>query len=144
VTKYAILAATILLGVGGGFTSVVSWSNSGLLRVRACFSHVGGLEPGSSVLVSGIRVGHVESVYLDPQHRACTRLLLRNDIGLDLETAAAIFTLNVLGEKYVSLEPGGSDVLLESGDELIHTQSALPVERLLIRALQQQMGSSIE
>jgi phospholipid/cholesterol/gamma-HCH transport system substrate-binding protein len=132
------------MSVGLAFASVVSWSENGLLRVRACFSHVGGLEPGSSVLVSGIRVGHVEAVYLDRQHRACTRLLLRDDVGLDLDTTAAIFTLNVLGEKYVSLEPGGSDELLASGDDLVHTQSALPVERLLIRALQQQMGANLD
>ena len=96
------------------------------------------------MLVSGIRVGTVDSVYLTEDHRACARLLVRDDVRLDADTMAAIFTLNVLGEKYVSLEPGGSDDMLQTGDELLHTQSALPVERVLIRALQQQMGASVD
>jgi phospholipid/cholesterol/gamma-HCH transport system substrate-binding protein len=52
-------------------------------------------------------------------------------LGLDVETSAAIMTAGLLGEKYVALEPGGSDDMLVSGDEVGRTESALSIENLV-------------
>jgi phospholipid/cholesterol/gamma-HCH transport system substrate-binding protein len=40
-------------------------------------------------------------------------------------------TAGLLGEKFVALEPGGSDEMLEFGDEIGRTVSALSIEKLV-------------
>jgi len=47
------------------------------------------------------------------------------------DTGASILTSGVLGDRYVSLEPGGSPDVLVEGDELFITQSALILEQVI-------------
>jgi len=124
--------------------SVVGVLRPAPLVLHACFVHAGGLEDGDPVMLNGVRVGSVADVELDAELRACARLRLRPSLRLDRDTSAAIFTLDVLGGKYVSLEPGGDSTLLVSGDEIHYTQSALPLERILIRVLEHQMGTCFD
>jgi phospholipid/cholesterol/gamma-HCH transport system substrate-binding protein len=112
--------------------------------LRACFVHAGGLERGDPVWLSGVRVGSVARIDLDADQRACARLNLRRGLRLDRDTSAAIFTLNVLGDKYVSLEAGGDSVLLASGEDIHYTQSALPLERIMIRMIEKELGTSLD
>ena len=57
------------------------------------------------------------------------------DAQLELpeDTFAAIRTSGLLGDQFVRLEPGGSDVLLASGDTIAFTQNALALESLIDR-----------
>lgn len=50
---------------------------------------------------------------------------------LPTDTTAGIYTSGLLGEQYISLEPGGSDTYLKDGDRLSLTQSALVLERII-------------
>jgi phospholipid/cholesterol/gamma-HCH transport system substrate-binding protein len=40
-------------------------------------------------------------------------------------------TAGLLGEKFVALEPGGSDDMLATGDEIGRTESAVSIENLI-------------
>ena len=50
---------------------------------------------------------------------------------LPMDTSAGIFTSGLLGEQYVSLEPGGSDTYLRDGDRVTLSQSALVLEQVI-------------
>jgi len=132
------------LAVGAAISSVVVANARPALRLNACFSHVGGLEAGDEVTLNGVRVGRVSGLVLDRDQRPCASLDFSVPLELDTDTSAAIFTKNVLGQKYIAIDPGGADTLLESGDEIHFTQSALPIERIMIRLLERQIGSSFE
>ena len=112
--------------------------------LMACFVHAGGLHAGDPVWLSGVEVGSVAELDLDAEQRACARLHLRPNLRLDRDTSAAIFTLNVLGDKYIALEPGGDSELLLSGEEIHYTQSALPLERIMIRLLERELGTAMQ
>jgi phospholipid/cholesterol/gamma-HCH transport system substrate-binding protein len=47
------------------------------------------------------------------------------------DTSAQIFTAGLLGEQYVALEPGGAEEVLEDGDTISLTQSALVLEQII-------------
>ena len=51
--------------------------------------------------------------------------------SLPEDTTASIFTAGLLGEQYISLEAGGSDLYLRHGDEIQLTQSALVMEQVI-------------
>jgi phospholipid/cholesterol/gamma-HCH transport system substrate-binding protein len=102
-------------------------------KLVATFDEVGDLKPRAAVVIAGVKVGQVVSIELDDILRARCELDIDPRLGreLDVETSAAIMTAGLLGEKFVALEPGGADEMLESGDEIGRTVSALSIENLV-------------
>jgi phospholipid/cholesterol/gamma-HCH transport system substrate-binding protein len=103
----------------------------GGLRLRATFDEIGGLTTRAPVVISGVKVGRVEGIDLNDDLRA--RVTLEVDEGLDLpvDTSAAIRTSGLLGDQYIALEPGAEDALLQNGEEIGFTESALSLEKLV-------------
>lgn len=130
------LLGAIVLIVAIGFlafaynTSQVRETNGYELIAR--FDRVDGLERGADVRISGIRVGTVLDQTLDPEtYRAEVRFSLREDIRLPADTSAAVVSNGLLGGKYLALVPGGDIEMLEPGDEITLTQSAVNLEDLV-------------
>lgn len=101
--------------------------------VEAHFENVGGLKVRSPVSVSGVKVGRVDAIRYDMEnYEARVTLLIDSKYNAFPEdTSASIFTSGLLGEQYVSLEPGGSDNFLKNGDEIKLVQSAVILEQLI-------------
>jgi len=106
-------------------------SQGGGLQLYATFDQVGDLKVRAAVQIAGVKVGEVKSIELDEYMRARCLLDLDPVLELDTETTAAIQTAGLLGAKFIALEPGGSDVMLRSGDEISLTNSAVSLESLL-------------
>jgi phospholipid/cholesterol/gamma-HCH transport system substrate-binding protein len=107
-------------------------SDSDGYQLLARFDRVDGLEPGADVRISGIRVGTVVDQTLDPEtFRAEVRFTLREDVQLPLDSSAAVVSNGLLGGKYLAVVPGGDIDVLEPGDELTLTQSAINLEDLI-------------
>ena len=102
-------------------------------RISARFTNVADLRVKAPVKIGGVMVGMVESIELDPvMFEAVVNMNISarfNEIPDD--TGASILTSGVLGDRYVSLEPGGSPDVLVEGDELFITQSALILEQVI-------------
>jgi phospholipid/cholesterol/gamma-HCH transport system substrate-binding protein len=133
------LAAIAYLSIAiGGLTT----GGPGGLRIVATFDEIGGLKGRARVVVGGVKVGQVASVALTPDFRA--RVTLDVDRGLELPTdsSASILTAGVLGDQYIALEPGGGEddgtgkKFLADGDEIQYTQSAVILERLIGKLIQ--------
>lgn len=101
--------------------------------VSARFSNVGDLRNRAPVKIGGVTVGLVESISLDPvSFEALVQMQIDsryNEIPND--TGASVLTSGILGDRYIGLEPGGSPEMLQNGDELFITQSALVLEQLV-------------
>jgi phospholipid/cholesterol/gamma-HCH transport system substrate-binding protein len=130
------LLGAIVLIVAIGFllfaynTSQVD--RNGGYELIARFDKVDGLERGSDVRISGIKVGSVIDQSLDSEtYRAEVRFSLREDIQLPADTSAAVVSNGLLGGKYLALVPGGDIEMLEAGDEVTLTQSAVNLEDLI-------------
>jgi phospholipid/cholesterol/gamma-HCH transport system substrate-binding protein len=127
---FAGFAAISYLSVAvGGFRL-----NAGPQRtLYASFDEVGGLKPRAQVRIGGVRVGQVSRIGLDAEFRA--RVALEVDASLELseDTSASIQTSGLLGDQYIALEPGGEERNLEEGDEIVYTQGAISIERLIGR-----------
>ena len=99
----------------------------------ARFSNVAELRPRAPVKIGGVTIGSIDSVELDLQTfeaRAVLRIDSRfNELPAD--TSAAIYTSGLLGERYIGLTPGGDVEVLQPGDEIFLTQSAVVLEQLI-------------
>jgi len=113
----------------GGLTP----GGSGGFELVANFDEIGGLKPKAAVKIAGVKVGQVLSIDLNDSHEAVVRLDLVEGLGLDVETEASIMTSGLLGDQFVALEPGGADDMLRSGEPLGITHSAMQLESLIGR-----------
>jgi phospholipid/cholesterol/gamma-HCH transport system substrate-binding protein len=103
----------------------------GGLRLYATFDQTGGLKPRAPVEIAGVKVGQVADIALSDDFRARVDLDLRDGLKLPIDTSASIVTAGMLGDRYVSLQLGGDDRVLKSGDEISFTESAVILERLI-------------
>jgi phospholipid/cholesterol/gamma-HCH transport system substrate-binding protein len=97
----------------------------------ATFDQIGGLTPRAPVVISGVEVGQVSSIRLDDDLRARVELDLDPSVKLPIDTWASIMTQGVLGNQFVALEPGAEDELLQPGEDIDFTESAVLLERLI-------------
>ena len=102
-------------------------------ELRARFGNVSGVNPGSRVEISGVKVGSVRSVELNENFFAIVTFNLPNRIELNDDTIASIKTSGLIGDRFIELDPGGSGIPLEPGDLIVDTESALDIEDLISR-----------
>jgi phospholipid/cholesterol/gamma-HCH transport system substrate-binding protein len=118
--------AYLSFNIGG-----LSYHGPGGLTLYASFDQTGGLKARAPVVISGVKVGQVAAIDLDERYRARATLDLDHTLKLPVDTSASIVTAGILGDRYVSLQVGGEQQLLKSGDEIGFTESALILERLI-------------
>ncbi len=100
--------------------------------VEARFGSVAGLKTGASVNIAGVEVGKVVQIVLDPDsYDAVVKLEIAPQIELQEDSIASIRTAGMIGDRYVSISPGGSPILLEDGGELLETESSINLEELI-------------
>jgi phospholipid/cholesterol/gamma-HCH transport system substrate-binding protein len=97
----------------------------------AAFNRVDGIAVGDEVRLAGIKVGSVDGQRLDDQHRAVLSLRLDSAVRLPVDTGVAIHTDGLFGTKFVVLDAGGEEDLLEPGDEIEFTQDSMRIDELL-------------
>ncbi len=100
--------------------------------LEAQFESVTGLKEGSRVELAGVRIGKVEAIDLEPQRQVATvRLKIKGQVELTDDVIASVKTAGLIGDKYIKISPGGSDVSLQDGDIITETESALDLEELI-------------
>ena len=101
----------------GGYTLVAS------------FSKIGGLEVGSDVRISGIKVGSVLATHLKPDDfTADVYLSIDSSVRLPIDTVAAIADVGIMGDKYVRLEPGKAQAVLQDNGRIMHAKDYKSLE----------------
>lgn len=101
-----------------------------LYEVEAQFNTASGLKAGASVEIAGVEVGRVKSITLK-EDRALVKLAVQNGTKLYSDTIASIKTRGIIGDKFLSLSPGGGGDPLKAGDMIRDTESGLDLEELV-------------
>lgn len=108
--------------------------NGDTFTLKASFANIGSLKPRARVTMAGVTVGRVTDIELDTEWYDA-RVILELDESLEgqlpQDSTAAILTAGLLGEQYVGLSVGGDPAMLEEGDTIRDTQSALVLEELI-------------
>jgi phospholipid/cholesterol/gamma-HCH transport system substrate-binding protein len=101
-----------------------------LYEVDAAFNSASGLKAGATVEIAGVEVGRVRSIVLKDD-LAIVRLAVQNSVRLYSDTFASIKTRGIIGEKFLSLSPGGGGEPLQAGGRIRDTESGLDLEELV-------------
>ncbi len=126
------LIAVLFIGYAIKTTNFNTGIKSDSFILHADFQSVEGIKLGSDVLLAGVKVGTVSAIKLDiGSFQARTTFSLFDDYKLPEDTEAVINSDGLLGGKYISLNAGGSDQTLNTGDELLYTQSSMSLLNIL-------------
>ena len=99
-------------------------------ELYAIFTDAGGLKNGSSVSIAGMEVGRVKSIIME-DYEAKITITLPISIKIQEDAIATIKTRGLIGEKFLSITPGGSDVTLKAGERIRETTPAVDIEELI-------------
>lgn len=135
------LIGAIVLAVAGGF--LVYAANTADMSIRggyplvAEFRAADGLDAGSDVRLSGVKVGSVTSISLNrDNYYAVVGVALDEDVKVPEDSVAKIASDGLLGGNFVDIDPGASDFMLEPGAAFQHTQGSVNLIDLVGKAIQ--------
>ena len=142
----AIIGAVVLMIAGFFFVTAYSTNQKSIVdgySLYAQFERVDGLNVGSDVKMSGVKVGAVSKLEINPKtYQARVTITLQPAIRLPQDSSAEITSESLLGGKYVALVPGGSEAFLKSNEEIVYTQSSVSFESLISKFLFSQSSES--
>ena len=98
------------------------------------FQSVTGLKRGANIEIAGVQVGQVTNIHLDPETQAAiVTMKIDKTVELTDDVIASLKTAGLIGDKFIKLSPGGSDLVLKDGDKIIETESGVDLEELICK-----------
>jgi phospholipid/cholesterol/gamma-HCH transport system substrate-binding protein len=104
--------------------------NNYILSAR--FNSVSGLKTDSSVEMAGVEIGRVSKIGLDSERQmALVTLKIHKGVQISDDAIASIKTSGMIGDKFIKITPGGSDIILQPGETITETESTIDLEELI-------------
>ena len=98
----------------------------------ARFTTVSGLRVGSPVNMLGIEVGRVGRLTMDQKdQKAVVEIKIQKDIKVYDDAIVSIKTEGLIGDMFLSIDPGGAGKLLGPGGTITETQPAVDIVDLI-------------
>lgn len=127
-TRQLVVGALCAIGLIVGATLVLGGSDDGYI-VKATFDDAGGVRKNSDVKVGEVPAGKVTGVDLTKGDKAIITMKLDEGVGpIGAGASAQSRPVNLLGEKYVDLEPGNLRSPMSSGTTIPAQRTRTAVE----------------
>ena len=136
-TQETVVGIFVVVGLFAIAYMTVKLGNVGFLgentySLYAKFNKVTGLRVGNPVNMLGLEIGRVESFKMDQENLlAIVELKINNGIEVYDDAIASIKTEGLIGDKFVSIDPGGGGDLLKNGDTITDTESPTDIMELI-------------
>jgi phospholipid/cholesterol/gamma-HCH transport system substrate-binding protein len=128
-----VVVAVAVLFAGFAYMRTGSGGLSGY-EIQARLPRVDGLGVGTDVRLSGIKIGSVSDLTLDPKNYLVTvHMNIRNDIQIPDDSSLMVTSAGLLGSSYISITPGGDDKVLGAGGMIQNSQGSVDLMGLINR-----------
>jgi phospholipid/cholesterol/gamma-HCH transport system substrate-binding protein len=101
-------------------------------KLTASFDDVTGLRPNDNVMVAGVVVGKVTGFGVR-KGRAIVTFKVRDSVRVPTDSEAVIRWRNLLGQRYLYLQPGSASTVLRDGGHVPHSRSVVDLGELFNR-----------
>ena len=110
----------------------VSLFDDDFMVLKARFNTVTGLRAGNPIEMYGIEIGHVAELTIDDEvQMAMATLNIQKSAQIYSDAIASIKTAGLIGDKFISIDPGGSGKILDHNDIIINTESPVDLNDLI-------------
>ena len=134
IVKVAVFTVVMLALTAALFAVFGQYQGGPANGYSAVFDDASSLKAGDSVRVSGVRVGSVKSVDLQPDNTVMVGFSADRDIVLTAGTKVAVRYLNLIGDRYLELVDSPGSAKVQPPGSLIptdRTAAALDLDLLL-------------
>lgn len=117
------------------------WNTTGSAPVGgyeliARFDGIDGINVGTDVRMSGIKIGTVTAQELDQKtYRALVRMNVKDEVKLPDDSSIRVASEGLLGGAYLAVSPGGSETKMAAGSEFETTQGSVDLIGLVSKAI---------
>jgi phospholipid/cholesterol/gamma-HCH transport system substrate-binding protein len=101
--------------------------------ISAKLARVDGISVGTDVRLSGIKIGTVSDMVLNPNYLVTVHMTIQNGIDIPDDSSLAVTSSGLLGSSYVSISPGGDDAMLKDGGQIRTAQGSVDLMGLVGR-----------
>ena len=127
----AVVLVTAMFFLILGMQSIDNNQKDGY-ELSLLFGSSAGLKNGDDVKISGINVGKITKLNLDPvDYNARIHIKLNNDIKIPDDSQARITSSSLLGGNFLDIIPGSSETFLKPDDVIYDTTDAVSFTDLL-------------
>ena len=127
----AVVLTTAIFFLMLGMQSIDNNQRDGY-ELSLLFGSSAGLKNGDDVKISGINVGKITKLNLDPaDYNARIHIKLNNDIKIPDDSQARITSSSLLGGNFLDIIPGSSETFLKPDDVIYDTTDAVSFTDLL-------------
>lgn len=136
-SKETVVGIFVVIGLMCIAYMTVKLGNVGFLgdntyTLYAKFDKVTGLKVGNAINMLGLEIGRVDSFTMDQENlKAIAELKINKGIQVYDDAIASIKTEGLIGDKFISIDPGGSGDLLKDGDTITDTESPTDIMELV-------------
>ena len=105
-------------------------------NISLIFGSTAGLKNGDDVKISGINVGKITKLELDPEnYNAIVDIVINKDIKIPDDSSAKIASSNLLGGNFLDIVPGSSEQNLKPRDIIYDTSDPVSFTDMLGKAI---------
>ena len=127
-----VVIAALLIGAFVYFSKGMGGGSGYDLNVR--LAKADGLGVGTEVRLSGIKVGSVTDLTLDPRTFLVTvHMQMEPDVEVPVDSSILVTSAGLLGSPYLSITPGGDDAILPPGGTIENAQGSIDIMSLVGR-----------
>jgi phospholipid/cholesterol/gamma-HCH transport system substrate-binding protein len=136
-SKESVVGIFVLIGIACIGYMTIKLGDLGLFEdesytLMARFTKVTGLRSGSAVNMLGLEVGRVGKMTMDQDKQlAVVELRINNGVKVYDDAIASIKTEGLIGDRYVSIDAGGSGAELKPGDIITETEAPADIMDLV-------------
>ena len=133
-----VIVGAVVLVAAVGFLAYAAQATgfaepAGDFDLKASFRSIEGVSVGTDVRMSGVKIGTVTAMFLNPEtYRADTVLTLLNVVPVPNDSSAVVASEGLLGGNFIEIMPGGSMDMFADGAEIVDTQGAVSLLQLLL------------
>jgi phospholipid/cholesterol/gamma-HCH transport system substrate-binding protein len=132
----AVVLAVAAFFIVFAYKNTERGSSTGGYALYALFPSAQGINVGSDVRVSGVKVGTVTAQELDTKSfQARVTFSVENRIKLPIDTSIKVASEGLLGGNFLALSPGGEEDVLKAGDQIEQAQGAVDLMSLVGQAM---------
>ena len=124
------IIATVFLSLQ--VANISTMGSGPVYTVYGEFENIGGLKVRAPVKSAGVTVGRVSDIRYDGElHKAVVAVALDVNYPFSMDSSMSILTSGLLGEQYIGIQSGSDPEMLQEGDVIWLTASAIVLENLI-------------
>jgi phospholipid/cholesterol/gamma-HCH transport system substrate-binding protein len=103
------------------------------IQIKAEIKDIRGLRKGAPVWISGIEVGSVKNIDLNPEHGTLVEMLINKGAAkfIKKDSKASVLTMGLLGDKYIEISDGSAQAEPIKPGDMIQGTTQLEIQDIV-------------